>query len=133
MAVSILDGTKKILGLAADYTVFDQDIITHINSAFSTLSQLGVGPSTPFFIEDAEPTWEELPLPANQLQMVRTYIYLKVRMLFDPPGTSYLIEAMNKQILEHEWRLNAFREDVVMREGEPAYVPESLVLDGGDP
>ena len=113
MADSILNSTKKILGLAADYTAFDLDIITHINGVFSTLDQIGVGPVGGFYIEDEEETWDDFTAPPNQLNLVRTYVFLKVRMLFDPPGTSYLIEAMNKQIQEHEYRLNLFRENIV--------------------
>lgn len=115
MADSILDSTKKILGLDAGYTPFDLDVITHLNAAFSVLDQLGVGPVGGFFIEDNGPTWDDFEAPPNQLNLVRTYVFLKVRMLFDPPSTSFLIEAMNNQIREYEWRLNVFREDVKMQ------------------
>jgi hypothetical protein len=113
MESSILISTKKILGVAANYTAFDLDIITHINSAFSILNQLGVGPVMGFAIEDDAAVWADLALPQNQLSMVRTYIFIKARMLFDPPTTSFLIEAMNKQIEEHEWRLTIFREELL--------------------
>jgi hypothetical protein len=115
---SILNGTKKILGLNSDYLAFDFDIITHINAAFSTLNQLGVGPEDGFFIEDSTANWEDFVVPANQLNLVKTYVYLKVRFLFDPPTTSFLLDAMNNQIKEYEWRLNLFREVLV-----PAFVP----------
>lgn len=111
MEQSILTSTKKILGITADYTVFDLDIITHINAAFSILLQLGVGPEDGFMIEDLTTEWEEFDIPSYQLNLVKTYIFLKVRLLFDPPTTSFLIEAMNKQIMEYEWRLNVFREN----------------------
>lgn len=110
MENSILTSTKKILGVGEDYTAFDLDILTHINSAFSTLDQLGVGPLGGFTIEGSEIKWSDLNLPQNQLNMVRTYIFLKTRSLFDPPTTSFALEAMNKQIQEHEWRLQAFAE-----------------------
>jgi hypothetical protein len=110
MEESILNSTKKILGLADDYTAFDLDVITHINAAFSILDQLGVGPVDGFFIEDETSIWADYGLPANQLHLVKTYVYLKVRILFDPPATSYLIEAATNQIKEYEWRLNTFRE-----------------------
>lgn len=113
MEPSILTSTKKILGLSEDYTAFDLDVITHINTAFSVLNQLGIGPALGFAIEDKSAVWSDLALPQNQLSMVRTYIYLKVRMLFDPPNTSFLIEAMNNQIQEHEWRLSTFREELL--------------------
>jgi hypothetical protein len=110
MTSSILRSTKKILGLDFSYTAFDTDIITHINAAFSVLNQLGIGPTTGFTIEDDEANWVDFVVPAEQLNMIKTYVYLKVRMFFDPPSTSYLIEAMNQQIKELEWRLSVFRE-----------------------
>jgi hypothetical protein len=110
MEESILKSTKKILGLAEDYIPFDLDVITHINAAFSTLNQLGVGPVAGFAIEDETAVWSDFVVPLNQGSMIKTYIYLKVRSLFDPPATSYLIEATNNQIKEYEWRLNSFRE-----------------------
>lgn len=118
MEQSILTSTKKILGVAEDYTAFDLDILTHINSVLSTLDQLGVGPLGGGSIEDASTDWSDLDLPQNQLGMVRTYVYLKVRMLFDPPSTSFHINAMEAQIKECEWRLNTFREDVLLEEVE---------------
>lgn len=110
MEQSILKSTKKILGLAEDYTPFDLDVLTHINAAFSILDQLGVGPVGGFFVEDDTAVWSDYVVPPNQLHLVKTYIYLKVRSLFDPPGTSYLISATDAQLKEYEWRLNVFRE-----------------------
>lgn len=106
MSESILVSTKNILGLEEDYTVFDLQIITHINSTLSILSELGVGPAGGVMITDSGDKWDILELPQNQLMMVKTYLYLKVRLLFDPPGTSFHIQAMNDQIAEHEHRLN---------------------------
>lgn len=111
MEQSILTSTKKILGIAADYTVFDLDIITHINTAFSTLTQLGVGPIEGFMIEDDDATWDDFVEDDLQYNSVKSYVFLKVRQLFDPPQTSYLIEATRKQIEELEWRLNVHREE----------------------
>lgn len=116
MESSILNSTKHILGLQDDYLAFDLDVITHINTAFSTLNQLGVGPTDAFSIDSAENNWDELDIPQNQMSMIRTYVFLKARMLFDPPATSFLIEASNNQIKELEWRLNALREDVLPEE-----------------
>ncbi len=113
MESSILISTKKILGVAANYTAFDLDILTHINTALAILDQLGVGPVGGFYIEDDSSEWTELAIPQNQLSLVRTYIFLKVRMLFDPPTTSYLIEATKNQIDQLEWRLSIFREELV--------------------
>lgn len=110
MTSSILNSTKKILGLDYSYTAFDTDIITHINAAFSILNQLGIGPEAGFAIEDDEAQWVQFVVPSNQLNLVKTYIYLKVRSFFDPPTTSYLIDAMDRQIKETEWRLSVFRE-----------------------
>lgn len=108
---SILNSTKKILGIAEDYTAYDEDIITHINAAFSTLTQLGVGPVDGFQIEDETAEWEEFISTDLQYNSVKSYVYLRLRMLFDPPATSYLIAAMERQIQELEWRLNTHREE----------------------
>jgi hypothetical protein len=110
MEASILTSTKKILGIAEDYTVFDLDIITHINSAFSTLTQLGVGPPQGFMITDATAQWDSFIANDSQYNPVKSYVFLRVRQLFDPPSTSYLITAVEKQIQELEWRLNVHRE-----------------------
>lgn len=125
MEESILLSTKKILGLDPDYVPFDLDIITHINTAFSILNQLGVGPVEGFSIVDETTQWGDYLVPLNQLQMVRTYIYLKVRVLFDPPQTSFLLESANTQIKEYEWRLNTFREDELIPEEERRFLNES--------
>lgn len=109
---SILDSTKKILGLDPEYDVFDVDIISHINSAFFTLNQLGVGPAEGFMILDNTSTWAWFLDGQINLNAVKTYVYLRVRLLFDPPQTSFAISAMEKQIQELEWRLNVHREGV---------------------
>ena len=121
MEQSILISTKKILGIAEDYTVFDLDIITHINTAFSTLTQLGVGPIEGFMIEDAIEVWTDFdPIDDDrQYNAVKSYIFLRVRLLFDPPTTSYLITATEKQIQELEWRLNTYREETEWVDPEP--------------
>lgn len=112
MEESVLTSTKKILGLAPEYEAFDQDVITHINAAFSTLMQLGVGPTTGFFISDDTAVWDDLVVPDEQVNLIKTYVYLKVRMIFDPPNTSFHIDAMNKQLQEAEWRLYIFADPV---------------------
>lgn len=109
---SILNSTKKVLGLEADYTDFDTDILTHINSVFSTLNQLGIGPSEGFMIEDATPTWDAFLGEDLRLNQVRSYVFLRVRLLFDPPPTSFVIESLQQQINKLEWSIN------VQREGE---------------
>ena len=110
MSDSILISTKKILGIAADYTAFDVDIITHINSAFATLNELGVGPADGFMIFDDQTTWDAYLQFDFKLNAVKTYVYLRVRLLFDPPTTSYMINALKEQREELEWRLNVIRE-----------------------
>jgi hypothetical protein len=108
---SILTSTKKNLGISEDYDVFDQDVLTHINSVFSTLNQLGIGPTEGFAIEDAAATWDDFLGSDIRLNSVKTYVYLRVRLLFDPPSTSYHISALKEQITELEWRINAHREE----------------------
>jgi hypothetical protein len=108
---SILDSTKKVLNIEKDYTAFDQDIIMHINSVFSTLNQLGIGPVGGYAIVDAEPTWSAFFGDDPKFNSVKTYVFLKVKLLFDPPGTSYLIQSMERQVQEFEWRINVAREN----------------------
>lgn len=103
---SILTSIKKLLGIEEEYTQFDNDIIMHINSVFLNLTQLGVGPADGFLIEDDTATWEDFIGDSNQLQAVKSYMYLKVKLLFDPPLSSSVIESMNRMIAELEWRLN---------------------------
>lgn len=103
---SILTSIKKLLGFEEDYEAFDTDLIIHINSAFATLHQLGVGPSTALAITDKSAQWSEFFGTTDNIQSVKTYVYLKVRLLFDPPETSYAREAFLKQANEYEWRLN---------------------------
>ena len=107
METSILTSIKKMLGIAEDYTEFDEDIITHINSVFLNLTQLGVGPEEGFMIEDDTAVWEDFIDDSIQLQAVKTYMYLKVKLLFDPPLSSSVTESFTRMIAELEWRLNA--------------------------
>jgi hypothetical protein len=122
---SILISTKKILGVEESYTAFDLDILTHINSVFSTLQQLGVGPANGFAIEDDTVTWDAFLGTDVRLSNVKSYMYLRVRMLFDPPATSYLITAMQSQILELEVRMNWYREETAWVDPDPAPDPVS--------
>lgn len=106
---SILISIKKLLGIEKDYEYFDMDIVMHINSVFMILCQLGIGPDDPFQISSDVETWDDFYAVAHQApkNLVRSYMYLKVRLLFDPPTTGVLHEAMERQIKEFEWRLNA--------------------------
>lgn len=106
MEESILTSIKKMLGMEENYNVFDTDIIIHINTIFMTLNQLGVGPSSGFKIEDDSAMWSEYIDEDSDLEAVKTYIYLKVKLLFDPPLSSSVIEVMKQSIAELEWRLN---------------------------
>lgn len=128
METSILISTKKILGIAEDYTVWDLDIITHINSAFSTLTQLGVGPTVGFVIRDETEQWSDFILDDLQLESVKTYIYLRVKLLYDPPATSYAITAMQDQIHQLEWRLNVHREETQWVDPDPPVIIEEEVI-----
>jgi hypothetical protein len=107
---SILTSTKKILGIDDAYTAFDVDLLMHINTVFATLNQLGIGPENGFSIEDSTTTWDTFLGSDLRLNSVKTYVCLRVRMLFDPPSSSYHVEAMNKQIQELEWRISIHRE-----------------------
>jgi hypothetical protein len=126
MEQSILTSTKKILGISEDYVVFDLDIITHINTAFSTLTQLGVGPAEGFMIEDDVAVWNDFIVDDAQYNSVKSYVFLRVRQLFDPPSTSYLISAVERQIQELEWRLNVHREETgwVDPDPPPVYIED---------
>lgn len=111
MEPSILKSTKKILGVGEADTSFDVDIVIHINSVLAVLTQVGIGPNNGYMIEDDTATWDTFIGTDPRLNLVKTYLYLKVRLMFDPPGTSYAIDAMEKQIAEFEWRLNVMREE----------------------
>lgn len=110
---SILTSVKKMLGIVEEYDHFDADIIMHINSVFSILTQLGVGPSEGFSISDKNAAWTDF-IPANpKLEMVKSYVYLKVRLLFDTPTSSAVTEAMNRQISELEWRMTVVSDGLI--------------------
>ena len=110
---SILTSIKKMLGISEDYTQFDADLIMHINSVFLNLTQLGIGPASGFTIEDETTEWTDFINNNAQLQAVKSYIYLKVKLLFDPPLSSAVIESTNRMIAELEWRLNVAAESDV--------------------
>lgn len=107
---SILTSIKKLLGITEDYKHFDPDIIMHINSTFMILAQLGVGPREGFAIQDEYATWDQF-IPADSLmyECVKSYMYIKVRLLFDPPVSSAL-QSYERQAAEYEWRLMASAE-----------------------
>lgn len=108
---SILDSTKKNLGIDPSYTVYDSDVVMHINSVFSMLNQLGLGPVNGYMIDDSTATWDAFIGEDLRLNQVKTYVYLRVRILFDPPQTAHHLNAVNDQIRQLEWYLNVHREE----------------------
>lgn len=123
---SILTDVKKTLGIDEDLTVYDVDILMHINTVISTLTQLGVGPPSGFTVTDEADSWDELIPPDDPTyNSVKTYVYLRVRLFFDPPATSYLIEAYERQIEEIEWRLNVRSESSNWVDPNPS-IPEEI-------
>ena len=110
MNESILTSVKKMLGIVEEYTAFDDQIIIHINSVFMILTQLGVGPPTGFTITDKTSVWSDFLTTDKNLELVKSYMYQKVRLLFDPPSSSVVMDSINRTINEFEWRLNVAAE-----------------------
>lgn len=136
MSNSILADTKKALGLAPDYTPFDADIILHINAVLSDLNQLGIGPDLGFEILDDTATWTEFLADDLRLNGVKSYLYLRVKMLFDPPNVGYVLTSLEKMIEKAEWRINMAREEIkyppVVEVVDPAQEEPLPIADGGD-
>ena len=133
MEQSILKSIKKTLGVDESYDAFDLDIITNINAVLSDLNDLGIGPPAGYAIEDNTAVWDDFIGDDPLLNSVKTYIYLKCRMWFDPPTTSYLLGAYKEQIAQIEWRINVRRENREWVSPVPGDLTGSdLVLDGGD-
>lgn len=106
MEDSILNSVKKVLGVDPEYKDFDIDIIMHINSVFMVLHQLGVGPEEGYAIKDTSDKWSDFIGDNKLLNAVQSLIFIRVRLLFDRPETSYGIQALERQAKEFEWRLN---------------------------
>lgn len=119
LETSILTSIKKNLNIEESDTDFDQDILMHINSVFTTLADVGVGDATGFMIEDNTAEWDDFLAADPRLNSVKTYIYLRVRLLFDPPQTSYLVDALTKQAEEILWRLNVLKEATIWTDPTP--------------
>lgn len=121
---SILTSIKALLGIAEDYEQFDMQIIMHINTVFTILSQLGIGPEEPFSILDKSITWSDFDTKSHSLESIKTYIYLRVKLYFDPPANSFTTDALEKQAKELEWRMMVITdppfEEVLESEGEDA-------------
>jgi len=109
---SILDSIKKTLGIDSDYDAFDLDVVMHINTAFATLRQLGVGPTTGFAISDNTSLWSDFSPDMVTLASVKSYVFAKVRIVFDPPATSFALNALQDLVKELEWRLNVDGETI---------------------
>lgn len=107
---SVLTSIKQMLGITEEYTAFDNVLIMHINSVFMILTQLGVGPSEGFTIKDDSDAWNDFVSDEAKLELVKSYVYLKVKLMFDPPTISAVVESINRQIDEFEWRLNVTSE-----------------------
>lgn len=120
---SILASTKKLLNVADDYTDFDDELIMHINTVFDRLFELGVGPEGGFEIDDREDRWSDFLLGERKPNSVKTYVYLRVRLLWDPPTTGHHVAALEKQIEKLEWNLNVQREE---EEWTDPHLPEVL-------
>lgn len=124
MTDSILDNVKKLIGIDPANTVFDTDVIMHINTVFATLNQLGIGPANGYMILGNTETWSAFIGTDPRLNNVKTYVVLRVRSVFDPPTTSFAIDAMRQQILELEWRINVNREEGAWTDPNPPQAPQ---------
>lgn len=128
----ILKEVKATLGIANDVTVFDRELKIHINSAFGTLSQLGLGPEGGFEIETGTEIWNDFLAGDLYMSSVKSYVYLSVKMLFDPPANSWVTVANKEQLDRLEWRLNLAREDEIAVSPPPLPDEElQYELDGG--
>lgn len=115
---SILTSIKKLLGITEEYDHFDSDLIMHINSVFTILTQLGVGPPEGFSIEGDDAEWYDFVNSKTNIEAVKTYVYMKVKLIFDPPSSSFVLESMNRTISELEWRLCVAAETVKEEENQ---------------
>lgn len=114
---SILLSVKKLLGIAEEYNHFDSDIIIHINSVLMSLTQMGIGPENGFIVEGEEDLWSEFIPDKRYLEAVKSYVYFKVRFMFDPPTTSSVAEALRQSMQELEWRLAEAAENIKLQYG----------------
>ena len=110
---SILLAVKKMLGPSADYDIFDPELIIYINSVFGTLHQLGVGPEEKFVITGDSELWSDFTTEGEEIEEVKSYMYLRVRLLFDPPSSSFVLSSFKEQLKELEWRLQCKAEEII--------------------
>lgn len=118
MNESILETIAKAIGIGENYDYFNQELIMHINTILMGLRQIGIGPTTPYVVTDSTATWSDFLGDDKNFEAVKTYMCLRVKMLFDPPTSSSLMDAMNNQISEWEWRLSLEYETSKQKEGE---------------
>lgn len=141
MTDSILVSIKKMLGLDDEYTPFDTDVLIHINNAFMTLCQMGIGPKDGFEVTDYHQTWSDFLTNDVMLGGVKTWVYLQVKMLFDPPANSFVMDAYKTQSDQILWRLNVqaesaeemtfMKEEGLKRGANPKNIPGYTVPDNG--
>ena len=129
MEKSILKSTRKVLGLHPTDVSFDDDLLIHINATFSTLQQLGVGPLGGFMIEDETTLWDEFPVSMVLLNQVKLYMFLAIKIIFDPAASPHAQKALEEQLAEKGWRLQVQSED----EQYGVDQPTTVVLNGGTP
>lgn len=110
---SILGSIKQMLGISQDETNFDSELMLHINGALMIINQLGVGPSAGFIVLGKTQTWSEFLADRKDLELVKTAVYLRVRLMFDPPQNSFLVSSIQKQIEEFDWRITATAAPVI--------------------
>ena len=118
LTTSILLSIKKMLGLDKDYDIFDPELIIHINSVFGTLHQLGVGLEESFTITGDSEIWSDFTTEGEEIEEVKSYMYMRVRLLFDPPSSSFVLASFKEQIKELEWRLQCKAEEIINPLGE---------------
>jgi len=121
---SILLSVKKFIGLDPEYNVFDPDLLILINSSFSVLNQLAVGPKEGFKVTNITETWEDVIGSKKYLELIKEYICIKVKLVFDPPSSSTVYKAFEERVAELEWRLNAFEDRESVQEVIDAYSQE---------
>lgn len=126
---SILKTTKKLIGVGPEYTHFDVEMVVHINTTFMILNQMGVGPDIPFRITGDSETWDQFMQEDIFLDGVKTYMFLKCKLVFDPPASSVLVDAINKSISELEWRMA--NSVTVMKRERPLYVDDTVGEENG--
>ena len=113
MVESILDSIKRMHGISATDTNFDAELIMHINGALMVMTQLGVGPKKGFRILDKSQTWTQFLEGREDLDLVLSDVYMRVRLIFDPPQNSFLVSSLKEQIKEYDWRIEAWHNPIV--------------------